>query len=250
MRTILVLVVLLCCSVAMADAPKAVITGPTEGVPGDLIIVDFSESVADKMKVFIEPTRFPDGKPTYQMSKDGMSAYMATRAGSVFRVELLVSNEEGPDRAVLIITIANPNPTPAPGPGPAPGPTPGPAPMPDKPLPPGRFDMAQWVKTLLLSNVTADKRKLCSSISGNFGNVAAQIAAGAVKSMADANKMLKDKNHSTVGDDADFWGQAVFLPLIAKQNSLASTGKLNPAALDDLVILFNEIRDGFAAAGN
>lgn len=119
MKTLILLLAL--SSPCFAENAKAVISGPTDGVPGDLIELDFSESVADKIRYYVDPPRFPDGKPTYKPARDGKSIWLASRPG-IYRIELLVSNAEGPDRMVQVVTIFTPMNPPPPTPIPIPQP--------------------------------------------------------------------------------------------------------------------------------
>jgi len=124
-----------------SNAARAVIDGPTTGQPGDLIHLDFSPSTADRLKFFIKPDRFADGRPTHVVDKDGLGAWIATRPGT-YEIELLVSNAEGPDRRLETITIS-----PAPG-GPGSPPAGPPAPVP--------VTVATWVRDAAQTKVTKD----------------------------------------------------------------------------------------------
>ncbi len=115
MKTLLLFLAL--SSTCLAVPPKAVITGPVDGIPGDIIDLDFSESVADKLRFIVSPARFPDGRPTFRiprladgsMPKDGdvKGITLASRAG-IYTIELIVSNSEGPDRTVFTVEIIQP----------------------------------------------------------------------------------------------------------------------------------------------
>lgn len=234
-------VALLFPSFVFADPPKAVITGPTEGVPGDLIELDSSESIGSKLKWYVEPLRFADGKPTFKISKDGTTVQLATRSGS-YRVELIVSNEEGPDRAIWNVTIGGGSPPPPPPPF-----------NPDPPpLPAGRFGLANFVRSQILANVPKEKRGPAATFSGVFSSVSAQIAAGTIPTPAAAMAKAKAMNQQSVSDPAvyNFWKTAVNDALAAKLTSLITANAVSRTNMDDWKDAFAEIATGYAAGSN
>lgn len=128
--------------------PKAVLVGPTEGQPGDLVDIDGSDSITDFWVWRVTPARFPDGKPTHRIWKDGKGVTLATRAGT-YVVRLLVSNARGPADGELIFVSTSPiGPVPPPNP-PPPGPTPPPVPV----------DLATWVRDTASQLVTTDPQR-------------------------------------------------------------------------------------------
>ncbi len=239
--------------------PHAVIAGPTEGVPGDLIELDFSESVYDKMKVVIKPAKFSNGTPAYRMSKDGLSANLGSRAGTVFTVELIVSNSLDIDFTSWSVVIGPAECPKCPDcpdcpvvPTPNPGPIPGPIPQPNIS---DRFGLGAFVKATVLANIPPEKRGLCAQISGNY----TAVRVGGVVSWNDAVAKIKDKNEKTEGPDTALW-KKVFLPLGAEVSRLVSVGAFNykdvqntvdaagKPRVSDVNAVLTAIADGFAGA--
>ena len=233
---------------ALADPPRAIITGPTDGVPGDLIELDSSESVCDKRKWYIEPARFADGKVTHKIARDGESVLLASRPGT-YRVELLVSNADGPDRLIYTVTITGTGPQPpTPPPQPPVPPPPPPIPPGPGPLPAGRFGLAEFVRSQVLANVPADKRPACVMFAGNFTVVASQVETGTLKTLAAANAKLQTLNQATAGANVEFWDVNVIRPLSKRMTELKNAGTLKITVMDDLRDAYKEIAQGFGAS--
>ena len=92
-------VLLLSATVALADAPKAMINGPTEGYPGDFIDLDASESTAEFYEWKVEPAQFPDGRRTFRLDRGAapqksVVCAIASRPGT-YKVTLVVSTSDG-----------------------------------------------------------------------------------------------------------------------------------------------------------
>lgn len=130
-------------------APRAVITGSSAGIPGDLIIISGEESVATIFEWKVVCRDRPNTRVAYRLSADGKKFELQSYAGT-YDVVLMVANDSGIDSAEWTITILPlqpdgrplpaPRPIPVPpnpGPAPNPGPTPGPDPAPNPPAPPG-----------------------------------------------------------------------------------------------------------------
>lgn len=139
-------------AVLFADAPRAVINGPTKGEVGDVILLDGSGSIeADKFLWAVKPAKFKDGKPTFRVSPDRRSCHLASRIGT-YQVMLIVSNEDGPDYSLHSVTVTTPAP-PAP-----PEPTP-----PATPVTPA-VPLTNWVTENATLLVTKDPDRAGTSI--------------------------------------------------------------------------------------
>jgi hypothetical protein len=235
-------VVLLQSGLLLADPPKANVTGPVEGYPGDFIDVDGSASTADKYLWWVDPPRYPDGRITYRVSSDGKVCQLASRPG-IYKILLIVSNSEGPAFAWHTITIKGDPTNPTPNPD---NPKP-PPPAPPDPLPIGRFGLARMTRDLVAQNIPPDKRGPSAALSASYSVVASQIAAGTIKSLAAANVELQRRNQAAVGSDVTLWKTGVFTALSAKLGELAKAGTINTSSMDDLNAVFSEIGAGFAA---
>jgi hypothetical protein len=238
------------------ESPKADITGPTEGVPGDLIEIDFSGSVYDKMLLVVKPAKFADGRPTFKLAKDGLSAALASRAGTIFSIELMVSNSEGIARSEFTITIGPaqcpecpkcPDCPPCPDPVvPIPNPQPPPpAPQPAPPQPTDRFGLGVFLRSTVAANIPPEKRYLCTQISGNYN----AVKVGVIANWNDAVAKLKAKNDATEGADKALWAK-VFGPLGMQVSALVSNGTFNYKDPKQIAELLGAIADGFAGAVN
>lgn len=143
------LLALLFTSVAQAAAPKAVINGPTNAVPGELIVLDASQSEG-------EPTHYswrisPEIKGRKQIGPldGGRKLQMASFPGR-YLITLVCSNADGNDVLAWQVDVPGTPPCPAPDPQPVtpqpipvdpapprpPAPDPNPAPTPPAPVPP------------------------------------------------------------------------------------------------------------------
>jgi len=117
-------------ALAVASPPKASITGPSGGVPGDAINLDASKSSCCVTRWDVVRRGFAAADTHFTVSEDGRSCQINSYPG-VYDVTLSVANEEGIDvkRHVVVIWGVSP---------PAPQPVPGPdVPTPAPPVPPG-----------------------------------------------------------------------------------------------------------------
>ncbi|AMV18894.1 hypothetical protein [Planctomyces sp. SH-PL14] len=135
MSPFLLLFAFLCLAgVAMASPPVAVISGPSGGIPGDKIVLDFSRSTGTVFRVDVLKRGESDATTHFEVAVDGKSVDIPSYPG-IYDVTLTVANEEGIAIKKKTVTILNLSPTPSP-PDPAPQPEPAPpAPQP-KPVPP------------------------------------------------------------------------------------------------------------------
>lgn len=227
LRVIVTAALLFACQVSYAAAPRAIITGPIDGFPGDFIDLSGTDSVASKWLWSVEPARFPDGRVTHRVTADGKTCQLASRPG-IYRVQLIVSNEEGPAFSWHTVTIQgvapNPQPLPpGPGPGPGPGPAPQPLPVPQPDIPPekDKLGMATFSLAQAKSN-PVDKTKL-PLFAGNYASVASQIGAGAIQTKVAMNTALRTRNTEIAGTDRDKWANSLIVPLAQRMESLGLT---------------------------
>ena len=130
------------------------VIGPTGGVPGDILLLDASQSVGDHFTWQVTPE---EQKPTILVLENGRKCLVRSVAGA-YVVFCSVSNAEGNDSLKHAITVSDkntppvpPGPLPAPPPGPAPdppSPPPTPGPNPEPVFPPGEFGAASKVFSL------------------------------------------------------------------------------------------------------
>lgn len=111
---------------------NAVITGTLSAAPGDLIVLDASNSVGDAKKWVI-----PEGLESKHLTFGDRLVFSTGTAGR-YRVGLAVAAKGDPltiDVRFVDVQIGDGKPFPNPNPGPNPGPTPNPKPEPIPPAP-------------------------------------------------------------------------------------------------------------------
>jgi hypothetical protein len=86
-------ILLLSATAAIAEAPLAIVTGPSGGVPGDLIVLDAGESVADHLAWAMIPEP-ADGRQSMLIVDEGRKAIIASIPGQ-YTIILAVSNADG-----------------------------------------------------------------------------------------------------------------------------------------------------------
>ena len=217
------------------QSPEAVITGPTGGLPGDIIILDASGSSADFFHWNVFP-KLAGGRQTIAPFPGGSHAVLATVPGQ-YTVVLTVGTAEGLDQIEYVVNIGGDVP-------PAPIP---PDPEPDAPvLPAGRFRLApdsyKWA-----SEVDSSERGRAAKLAAGFRAVAAQIAAGALRTAADIHAAQSRKNREALGDTADIGGEwrgwLESLAVVLKR--FGDAGKLSTPA--DYQTAWTEIATGLEA---
>lgn len=210
--------------------PKAVIVGPSEVTPGDLVILDASQSVGSGYSW----TLIPAGK-TFLPVEGGTKVVFATGQAGKYTFVLAVAKGDKSAITTQVVTIGIP---PAPEPTPIP-PTPGPV-----PLPPGKYGLAQIAFDSLSLVTDTSKAANAKALAGNFSSMASAIAAGTAGSF---RKILEDTtamNKASLGaSDSAWasWGKAIE----TKLQSLNASGQLTTPA--DLQVAWTEIATGLGA---
>lgn len=241
----LILAFLVCSSIAFAAPPSAVITGPSDGVPGDIIDLSFEESVADHFLFIVEPARFSDGKPTFKMAKDGKGCTLASRPGK-YRGMLIVSNDEGPAyswHTVTIVDVSNPTkPTDPPPIDPT-------KPPPVTPQPPTQ-SLSDWVLKTSVATVSGTRPWTGLKFAEGYRKWAAN--GGVAKNVEEFAKVQDALNKArlTIGDDLDAkdlkeW-DTFFKALAAKLSSMVTDGSLK--TVPDAQAAWLQIADGLERA--
>lgn len=215
--------------------PVPVITGPTGGQPGDLLILDASESSAKHFEWAVVPTLSRD-RLTIMPIEDGKKCILVSVPGQ-YTVILAVSTDAGVIMKKHVVTVSD-YPGPGPNPGPEPKPPEPPRPQPDPEFPDGKYDLAE--KSYKWAKEVGDPGT-AQSLANNFDSVSAQISAGALKSMLDIQKATKDLNSVSLKGKEDKWGPFTG-PLKAELMKLNESGKLR--SFDDHAIAWAEIAQG------
>ena len=232
-----------------AAPPRATVTGPSAGVPGDILVLDSSESIADHFSWVVTP-ELPDGRPTILALEGGRKCLVCSVPG-VYTVVLAASNAEGVDQAKWTITVGpQPGPTPPPGPDPPPGPQPGPDPQPTPPepdLPDGVYKLTRFARDLANSVVSPNRAVEAAALAGGFEGVAAAIAGGTLKTPQQIRLALLAANNAAVGESLKYWlawGTAIGNRL----GEMIESKQL--AAPEDWVVALNEIALGLRAVAS
>lgn len=246
MRLIVRVVVVVMCtwgtmSQAMAAPPRAIMTGPTGGVPGDILVLDASESAADFYAWSVSP-QLPGGRPTILVLEEGRKCLVASVPG-VYHVFLACSNAEGIDQAQWTLTIGDePNPTPVPPAPNPPTPTP-PVPAPDT-VPDGVFRIAKLAFDLAQLVDSTNRVGQAHALADAAEAVAASIAAGTLKKPQEILRAILAANNAALGTAMlawTPWGTSIGLKLqeLYKAGRLAQTG--------DWAVCLREIAIGLRA---
>jgi len=230
-----------------AAPPQAAITGSTGGQPGDILVLDASESGADWYKWMVTP-KLQEGRPTILVLEGGRKCLVTSVPGT-WTIFMACGNADGIDMAEWVVEVSeNPSPGPPPQPFPNPDPEPEPEPAPPEPdvpeIPVGVFDTARLAHQLS-QTVDSDNRVAeAHALAGSFESVAASIAAGAIKSEQAILLALLSSNASALGDKVKTWapvGNAIGVRL----QELHKSGRLK--TLNDWSVCLREISIGFAA---
>lgn len=211
--------VCLCLSItntASAAPPRATVTGPTGGLPGDILVLDGSESIADFFAWTVLP-ELPNKRPTILVLEGGRKCLVCSVPG-VYTVIFTVANDEGIDQLKWVVTVGpQPGPTPPPGPNPEPGPSPepDPAPVPPEPsLPDGVYKLPVFARDQALALVVSPNRAMqAAAVAGGLEGVAAAISAGTLTLPNHILAAVLAANRDALGEaglrDWLRWGTAV-----------------------------------------
>lgn len=164
-----------CCQALGQDNPIASITGPDSGEPGDIIQLDSSDAKALFRLWIVDPPTFPDGKPTYRESRDSTSCQVASRPG-VYKVILVVSNDQGIDAAWHMVTVSPSGSKPPAGP-------------PDPVSPPPK-DIRDWVRENAPKDAAVSKKFADLYRSWASGGRSVQTVSQFAGAQQALNKML------------------------------------------------------------
>lgn len=229
---------LMCCSTAFAEPPKAVITGPVDGVPGDIIELSAEESTASHYLFAVIPDRHADGKPTYKVSKDQTTCQITSRPGT-YRVLLVVSNDDGPAIAwhtVKIVDVSNPTQPPPQNPPP----TDPVKPPPVTPVP----TLSDWVMATAKQKVQYTRATTGKQFADGYRLWAAGgVVAKDVTEFAKAQDALNKARLATLDASTKAEWDAFFKDLAIRLSGM------NLATVADAQRAWLEIADGLERAG-
>jgi hypothetical protein len=220
--------------------PVAVIVGPERGNPGDLIVLDATQSRDAVGFAWV----LADGDKTFLEVDNGRKVVFATGTAGRYTFVLIAANAQAdgkPQVAVArhVLTVGEPQPNPNP-PNPDP---PGPQP---NPLPPGKYGLASFARDAAagVQLVAAERARTAVALAGSFDSIASTIAAGAIKTPADAIGATQANNITALGSARDAW-RPWAEALRVKLNTLSDSGQMS--SMDDYIVAWREISTGLRA---
>lgn len=229
------------CTSVYAQGAKAVLSGPTGGVPGDLIVLDATGSTADFFSWNVIP-QLSGGRQTIVTVENGRKAFLASVPGQ-YTVILSVANGEGIDVLLYRVTISNDGSVPQPLP-------PGPTPNPNPPVPPGPVEPTFPNSTYGVSKIVYAAAKLVNNkqesraLAESYRSLAAKIRAGGVKGKEAIFAEVKVLNNAilTTPERVEAWKPLLGVELAKQFQRLDQLKQLN----SDLVYaaVFTEIAVG------
>lgn len=198
---------------AFAEAPRAVIVGPSVGQAGDLIVLDAGASVGTHFAWVVTP-ELPPPRLTILPLESGRKCLVTSVPGT-YQVMLVAANGEGIAVGKWQVKIGGdvppgpepppPNPQPVPPtPTPVP-PTPTPTPPTPAPIPPGRFGIAAQVVTFAALVTSPNKKSEATALASSCDVLAARIAAGTLSGASAILKEFLKANEATLGTNLSHW---------------------------------------------
>lgn len=203
------------CFEAVAQ-PKASIVGPSGGIPGDLLVLDSSESDGEHFAWMVEPAEVND-KPSFLVLENGRKCLVCSVPGR-YVVVLAVGDADGISMAKWTVIVAG-------------QPRPNPKPKPDNPKPkptPSKFGLVKVAQDAV-ALVPSHARSKAADLADAFDAVASQIAAGALTSVDAVIAENRTQSRDALGGSLDAWRPAT--STISKQvGVLASEGHIKTLA--------------------
>jgi len=224
----------------LVTPPVAVIAGPERGNPGDLVVLDATQSRDAVGFAWV----LADGDKTFLEVENGRKVVFATGTAGRYTFVLVVANAQADGKPQVVVarhvlTIGDPQPNPNP-----PNPNP-PGPQPE-PLPPGKYGLAGFTCDAA-ANVplsAAERMRTAAALAGSFDSIASTIAAGAIKTPADAIAATQANNITVLGNSRDAW-RTWAEALRVKLNTLSESGQMT--AMEDYITAWREISTGLRA---
>lgn len=191
LRKSLLISILCFASLCFAESPKAVITGPTGGVPGDIILLDASGSVGDHF-VWKVSRELPDGRQALIVFEGGRKAVVASLPGQC-EIWFAAGNKDGIDLIKYVVNITGSTPNPTPGPQPFPQPD-------NKPqFPDSKLGISQRVYDVAKTIPRASGES--QDLAKQFRGIVAQIAARTLSGSTSIIGAIKDANYSALNTE-------------------------------------------------
>ena len=221
----------------LVTPPVAVIVGPERGNPGDLIVLDATQSRDAVGFAWV----LADGDKTFLEVDNGRKVVFATGTSGRYTFVLVAANAQAdgkPQVAVArhVLTVGEPSPNPTPNP---------PGPQPD-PLPPGKYGLASFTRDAAtgVSLAAVERVRTAAALANSFDSIASTIAAGAIKTPSDVIAATQANNITALGSARDAW-RPWAETLRVKLNALSDAGQL--ASLEEYVTAWREISTGLRA---
>jgi len=231
MRRIVLLILLLSVpQVTWADLPIPVITGPSGGVPGDLLVLDASESQADHFSWAVVP-EIPDGRLTILVIEGGRKCVVASVPGT-YTVILAAGTADGVAVKKHTVTVSGGGNTPDPI-----------KPRPPEPVIEDRFGLSPKVKSWVQAVSDRSRQQQLSQ--------AFRTAADRANTIGDLKKLESETRSNLSGDlvreaiggasNASNWAP-LFEPMGTEISRMDREGKIGTLA--DYQQAWREIAEG------
>lgn len=208
-------------------AVAAQVTGPTDAVPGELVVLDAAKSEAQSYAW----TVIPETK-NHRVFEQGKILVLSSGSESKFVVVLAVAKDGQVAQAVHAVVFRA-------GPHPHPGPAPPPPAPPGPDLPDGRYKLAKWAYD---NSAGLPKAK---DIGQCFAATAAKIAAGVLGDPPSVEKDTRDCNRNLLGEPEREQWRGFFAQLKEKLITLDESGELRTLA--DYQTAWTELAIGLKA---
>jgi len=227
--------------------PDIVITGPTGGVSGDILVLDASETKAEHYAWEVIP-KLPDGRQTLLVLPGKDKAIIASVPGT-YHVICAASTAAGIDLLVYTVTVTVGGST-----GDDPSKPDPPKPNPPKPEP-GNLGLTDFMKQHIEQVVpSGDGQRQVEAVvyAGLYAIVAQSIKDGEltdIPSIIARQTKLNDATEKSLGERAQYWNAAFGegSAYAKKLESLASQGKLGTTS--DVAKAWLEISAGLGKVG-
>ncbi len=228
-----------CVAPAWGAPPRAIINGPSGGMPGDILLLDAGLSEDAAHYAWKVRPDLPNRR-TILVTEGGRKCQVASLPGT-YVLTLAVSNKDGIDLTDWVVKVPGepvaPLPEPLP-PSPAPPPAPPTPPVPGPPepaFPDGQFKISQdvyrWGAAVISPRRSAEARALADAAE----STAAAIAAGTISGPAAILKALLAANNQALGGNVAAW-QSFGDQYSARLKALYAGGRLaNSAAWSGLL---------------
>lgn len=225
-------------AVTAAVAPTAVIVAPQRANPGDLVVLDATQSRDADGFAWV----LADSDKTLLEVEQGRKAVFASGTPGRYTFVLVAASAEKDGKPLVavarhVLTIGDPQPGPDPQP---------PTPPEPEPLPVGKYGLARLARDRAgeVDQPATQRRASAAALAGSFESIAGAIAAGALRAPTEILAATRAGNVSALGAARPHW-EPWAEALRVKLNELADDGQL--VQPEEYTIAWREIATGLRA---